>query len=583
MSRRTLLPALLLWLVSAPLQAAPALEYTLRGLEGELERNALAWLGDPPATPQERLIFVVSIEQKIAGSLQALGYYRPDVEVEIHRTEPVWQVAIRVDPGEPVHIRHVSLKLLGEAAGDEAFAWLLEEQPFRSGEVLHHGTFEAFKRRLLSLGLQRGYFDGAVELGRVEVEPVGGTADIFLHYNSGRRYQFGEILFDEGQISRELLSPLTPFHSGDPFDQGLLQRLQTQLQRTGYFATVLASPVLERSGDDVRVPVELKLFPAPRHSFEVGVGYSTDTEERFSFTWHTPKLNRLGHSQETRLQYSSVNPGGRITYTIPMEHPLDDLLLLSAGLEENEFGDLNSRQKELGVKRDRRRNGWQRSYSLRALEEDWATPEDHLVHQYLLPGISLSHRKWRGVLVDPELGLSHIYRLELGGEQFGSDADLARATASFRYFMTLAPRHRLVTRTEFGAVFVSGKDRDELAPSLGFFAGGSQSIRGFGYQSIGSELSVRRSDGTVQNLVVGGTRLATASLEYQYSFTPRWRGAIFIDGGDAFEPDSFDLNYGAGFGIHYLTPVGSVRLELANPLSEDDPSWRLHLAVGVQF
>ena len=161
--------------------------------------------------------------------------------------------------------------------------------------------------------------------------------------------------------------------------------------------------------------------------------------------------------------------------------------------------------------------------------------------------------------------------------------DLVRALANFRYILTPAPRHRLVARSELGAVFIADGDRDRLAPSLGFFTGGSQTIRGFGYQSIGNEIEVLRADGSERKLVVEGTRLAVASIEYQYAFAERWRGALFLDGGDAFDEGDFDLHYGAGFGVHYITPVGAIRVELANPLSEDDPSWRFHLAIGAEF
>ena len=116
-----------------------------------------------------------------------------------------------------------------------------------------------------------------------------------------------------------------------------------------------------------------------------------------------------------------------------------------------------------------------------------------------------------------------------------------------------------------------------------FFAGGNQSIRGFAYQSIGNEIDVQKSNGKNKTLVVGGDRLVVASLEYQYYFNENWRGALFVDGGDAFDSGEFELNYGAGFGIHYMTPVGAVRVELANSLSDDNPDWRLHFTVGAEF
>jgi translocation and assembly module TamA len=558
------------------------LKYSLSGLEGELKNNAVAWLGEAPESTRERLGFVVTAEEKIRLSLQALGYYRPVITVDVDRTPPVWRMQIAVQPGEPVRIRSVSLQLLGEAAEDAAFDQLLSNLPFAAGDVLRHDVYEQYKRRLLSTGLQRGYFDGRIVSRRVEVEADAGRAEIQLQYDGGRRYRFGAIEFDPGQVTAEQLAALSPFVEGDYFDQAGLQGLQAQLQRTRYYSGVTLRPNLEEAREGV-VPLSLKLIPAKRHSFETGIGYSTDTEERLSVTWRSPKLNRFGHSQETRLEYSRVNPSGRISYRIPLTHPLDDALHLSARLEDNEYGDLNSRQLEYGVRRENRWGPWIRSYALRSLDESWGGVGEHDNNNYLLAGFSLSRRERWGPMVDPGRGLSQIYQIELGDESLGSDIDLLRATARLGYLFTPAPGHRLVGRVDLGAALVANADRNDLAPSLNFFAGGAQSLRGYGYQSVGNEIQRVNEQGTEETLVVGGDRLVTGSIEYQYYFKPNWRGALFLDGGDAFDEGEFDLHIGAGFGVHYLTPVGAIRVELARPVGEDDNSWRLHLTIGAEF
>ena len=158
-----------------------------------------------------------------------------------------------------------------------------------------------------------------------------------------------------------------------------------------------------------------------------------------------------------------------------------------------------------------------------------------------------------------------------------------RIYSNFTLVNTPAARHRIVARAELGAVFIAAEDRINLAPSLSFFAGGSQSIRGYGYQSLGNEVLVARQDDSVKSLTVGGDRLLTASMEYQYYVNDTWRGAVFVDAGDAFDEGEFEVNVGAGFGVHYLTPVGAIKIELANSVSEDDPSWRLHINIGAEF
>ncbi|MDZ7785213.1 MAG: POTRA domain-containing protein [Halioglobus sp.] len=289
--------------------------------------------------------FVASARQRVSKSLQALGYYRPAIDIEINREQPQWRMTIQVDAGQPVRIREFDMRIDGAAGSDPVFEKLLADPGVASGDVLHHGNYEKLRNRLLSLAQQRGYFDAAISRSRVAVDATTGTADIALHLDSGRRFAFGDLRFDETLVSTELLEALRTFQPGEPYDRNQLRAFQDQLQRTGYFSAVLVEPVRSEAAAG-RIPVDVSLHPAKRHSIDAGIGYSTDTEGRLSLAWRTPRVNRFGHSQQTRLVYSAVNPSGRINYTIPLTHPLDDLLQLWARLEENEFGDLDSEQRE---------------------------------------------------------------------------------------------------------------------------------------------------------------------------------------------------------------------------------------------
>ncbi len=580
LSRRWLSVALF-FVVSFPAYSA-SLEYSVVGLDDALKKNTRAWLGKPPETPQARLNFLATVEERVQGSLQAMGFYRPGIDLELKRDEPTWSLLITVDPGTPVRLREVDVQLQGEASDDKDFQDAIISPELAPGEILNHGAYEDLKRRLQNLSLQRGYFEAQVVRGRVEVEAIEGSADLVLHFDSGPRYRFGFLRHNEEQLAPDLLDVLLTFNEGEYFDQRALQESQAMLQRTGYFSTVILRPQVAEAVD-YSVPMKLQLYPASKHSFDVGVGYSTETEERLSVTWRTPRINAHGHSQETRLQYSPVNPSGRVTYSIPLSHPLKDILQLRVRVEDNEFGDLESTQKELGVRRERRADKWVQSISLRALNEAWDSNIQRQENDYLLPGFTLSRRNHRGAAVNPSSGFSQLYSAEAGDEQLGSDLDLVRLYAKFGGIASWGDGHRIVSRLELGAVILREEDRLNLAPSLSFFAGGSQSIRGFSYQSIGNELDVETATGEDQTLVVGGERLLVGSLEYQYSFTPKWRGAIFFDAGDAFNDGDFNENYGAGFGLHFVSQVGAMRLELANPISKDNPSWRLHFAIGAEF
>ena len=568
--------------MSSAAGAATTLKFSVVGIEGEQKKNVLAYLGAAPESDENRRNFVVSARDKVESALQALGYYQPEIEIDLQRTEPKWRLSIVVNAGEPVRVRDINIQILGAAANDDYFTRLTSDTGFSSGDVLHHARFESFRENVLSLGQRRGYLRGEIAASRIEVQVEAGTADVMLWYESGPRLRFGEIIVDNTLIDSDLFDSMLTFQPGDYFDQVRLQELQSLLQRTNYFSSVIVLPQRKRSLGD-RVPIMVNLQRAKRHSFDVGVGYSTDTEERISLTWRTPRINRHGHSQQTRLEYSPINPSGRFTYSIPISDPLTDVVQLWARVEENEFGDIDSRQNELGIKRETKDRNWIYGYSLRELNESWDIAGYSASNDYLLFGGSVSRRTHRGSIVDPEWGFSQLYTVEAAADQVGSDLDLLRFTAALRYVMTPVPRNRLVTRLDLGRVKIANGDRRDLAPSLAFFAGGSQSIRGYAYQSLGDELTVVGPNGETKTAVVGGDRLVIGSLEYQYYFTATWRGALFVDAGDAFDRGEFDAKVGAGFGVHYVTPVGAVRVELANSVSEDDPSWRLVFAIGAEF
>src|SRR3546814_3236864 len=106
----------------------------------------------------------------------------------------------------------------------------------------------------------------------------------------------------------------------------------------------------------------------------------------------------------------------------------------------------------------------------------------------LMPGVAYSYLRSDN-RIDPSRG----YRLqfEVAAAKAGvlSDADLVHANVQLRGLTTLAQRHRFLGRVQLG-----GNWTDEyvnVPPSLRYFAGGDQSVRGYDYQS----LSPTNSDG----------------------------------------------------------------------------------------
>ena len=117
-------------------------------------------------------------------------------------------------------------------------------------------------------------------------------------------------------------------------------------------------------------------------------------------------------------------------------------------------------------------------------------------------------------------------------------------------------------------------DRREGIPTDFLFrAGGENSVRGYDYQSLGLEVP-----GGVKSV----RNLATASVEYNYFFTPTWGAALYVDAGDA--ADSFDQLspvFGIGVGARYKSLIGPINVDLTYGEATGDVL--LQFQFGVTF
>ena len=116
---------------------------------------------------------------------------------------------------------------------------------------------------------------------------------------------------------------------------------------------------------------------------------------------------------------------------------------------------------------------------------------------------------------------------------------------------------------------------EDLPPSLRFYAGGDQSVRGYGYRELGPEDS--------SGVVVGGQYLLEGSIEIERRLTSIWSVAAFYDVGNAFDDIDADLKHGAGVGIRLILPFGRIRMDVASALSDADHPFRIHLTVGADL
>jgi translocation and assembly module TamA len=143
-------------------------------------------------------------------------------------------------------------------------------------------------------------------------------------------------------------------------------------------------------------------------------------------------------------------------------------------------------------------------------------------------------------------------------------------TGETKWAFPLGEANRLLARADLG--FTLKEDFEELPASVRYFAGGDNSVRGYGFETLGPT--------NEEGDVIGGSYLATFSVEFDRLISKKWSVAAFVDTGNAFDSLDFDFKTGVGLGLRWYSPLGPIRLDVAHPLDDPDRDYRLHITLG---
>lgn len=557
-----------------PLALAKAsLEVKVSPANAELKANIEAFigsLGDRDETALRR--FRRAAEEQARQAAQALGYYQAEIDSQVRPGKgPVLQ--LDVQPGEPVRLRQVTVRVEGEAAGLKAFK-VPKSKALAPGEPLNHGLYEDAKKLIQSQALRYGFFDGRFRSQRLDIDPRAGVADIELIYDSGPRYALGRVAFDgDTPFDPDLLARLVPFPPNTPYDADQVAKLSQNLQASGYFEEVRVDAQPE-PGAGRLIPVKVRLGAVKPRTLGLGVGFSTDVGPRARANWTRHWINPQGHRLGAESEISTARQSVGTWYEIPLDPPLTDSLRFTSGFQREQLTDVESRRFTLGSQwQSKLPDDWQRVVSLRWEQEiyDFGDGSPNGRSSFLIPGIGYSVTRSDNRL-DPNQGYHLQLDVRAAKEGVLSDADMTYASAMAKGLYTLPGGHRLLGRVQAGGIATT--DYGAIPPSLRFFAGGDQSVRGYDYQTLSPE--------DRQGNKVGGRYMVVGSAEYQYPIAERWRIAAFVDRGNAVNNLKDKLKTGAGIGVRWVSPVGPIRLDLAKAL--DDPGgFRIHFSMGPEL
>ncbi|MHA2859233.1 autotransporter assembly complex protein TamA [Vibrio harveyi] len=544
----------------------------IKGIDGALEDNVNAYLSSIPEDDYSTsLRFQARLEQSITEALNALGYYHAKISYTITKDND--ELIVNVQPGEPVRVKLMDVVISGEANQDEAFVKLLEKSPLKVGRILNQGEYDSLKSSIRNLALQRGYFNGDFTLSRLELVPELNEANVRLHYDSGIRYHFGSVEIFGSQIWEDRVESLRPFKTGEPYLVSEVGEYNQNLSNTDWFSSVFVEPDLSKLDDGRELPIKVSLAPAAKNQLETGIGYSTDTGVRGTLKWKKPWVSARGHSFDTALSLSKPEQTITAGYKIPLDDVLHEYYQLQFGLKHLDNRDTESLESNLAVERHWITDGgWHKTLYVRHLYENFSQGLQEDGVQFVLPGASFSRTRTRGGNM-PMWGDKQSVTVEYGDTALLSETRVLRLLGRTSWIRGIGQNHRGLFRLEGGANITD--EFEKLSPSLRFFAGGDNNIRGYGYESI--------SPKDASGALTGAKYMVTSTLEYQYRVYGNWWGAAFYDIGDAFN-ETPEWKAGAGVGIRWASPVGPVSFDFAWGLdSEPDPEFRIHFSLGPEL
>lgn len=568
-----LLPYLVLT-IALPATAEQTVLLNVQGISDQTVYNNvriyLSQLSNDEADGSERYQYLV--QETVDKALRAQGYYNTQYQFSL-TPRPAPQkdrLTLQVTLDTPVKLDERDIQISGEAAQDSEFQKILQNVPAQ-GSRLNHETYENFKSNLEKTAQARGYFDADWLYHRLEVYPTEHIADWRLGYAGGTRYRYGLIAFKNSQIREDYLTNMLRIKSGDHYLINDLSKLSSDFSSSNWFTSVIVDPKVDEQNKTVNLDVLLQ--PKKKNDIEVGIGYATDVGIRLQFNWKKPWINSRGDSIELNSYLSQPEQSVEFGYKIPLKsNPLNYYYQLSASAERENQNDTSSTAANIGFQRFwNHETGWAFSLGVKARYDAFEQANSKFNTLLVYPTASLNRTRSDKKRF-PLWGDSQKLTVNWGTRALGSEVNFYSAKISSAWVRSFYTNHRFYLRAELG--YLKSSRFEQIPPALRYFAGGDMSIRGFSYKAV----SPTAPDGKL----VGGSHLATGTIEYQYQVYPDWWGALFYDTGLAAERYSRqELHSGAGIGVRWASPIGAIKFDLATPVKSPNNNKEIKFYLGL--
>lgn len=542
-------------------------------LENHLD--IIKWRTNPRMSPSEWKRLSTEAPKQIKALLTTEGYFSPSINLKTTENDSQHIAQFTIEEGNPTLIDSVKITFTGDIAqqSDKTAPnqqQLRDEWLLKPSMTFTQTAWAEAKRSLLTKLLVSRYPNANITSSKAAIDSNQQTAALEISIDSGNTIHFGELVI-EGleRYPESIIHNLNPIKPNAVYSQSQLLTFQTRLQESGYFRMVeVTSDAKTASEQNNLAPIKVKVQENQAIKLSTGAGFSTNTGVRTQLTVdHLNLFNRNWRmTSSLRLEQKLQSISGTIRLPTTENGYRDSA---NAATTRTEIEGQTTTVTQAGVKRAwgtlRREQYIGANLLAEHVNLDSADSSDSYAATL---GYGIILRRTDNNL-NPTRG--YLFNAQFNGAPLAS---LSSGTFLQSYFKTQAyypitKSTQLIARAELG--MVHGKNS---APATFLFrAGGDQSVRGYGFQSLG----VAEGDATV-----GGRYLTTGSIEIIQWLTPEWGAAIFTDFGNAANTIK-DLKpvYGYGLGARWKSPVGPIGADIAYGQETDE--YRMHFNIGVTF
>ena len=528
---------------------------------------------------------------KVVITLEGRPLDDPDLPavVEALPKETNARADITVETGPLYHLRRVTIE--GELPDEvRGRVGIKGGDPAVAADVLQA------QARLLSALQEDGYAFAKVDTPIAFEDPATQVLDVTYKVQAGPRVDVGDIdVSGLHEVHEALVRERLLLHTGERYSPSKIEKARQDLLSLGVFSgiTVRAGEKLDPLG---RIPISFDVQERPRHAVAFTGAYSTDLGASVTATWSNRNL--FGNAEQLNLAAAVSGLGGRATtgvgYNVssqfikPEFRARDQSLQLNAGALRQKLEAYDQDAVTAGVSVNRKfTEVWSGSIGVSAIRE--RILQEGVTNDYTLLGIPVSAKYNSTGVTNPLEDTRHGIRAAATvtpTHSFGSDGAtfVIIQTNASGYFdlasvaSTAPGRTVLAWRALIGSV--QGATTFQVPPDQRFYGGGSATVRGFRYQSIGPQFP----DGKP----VGGLSIDAATIEFRQRLPNSFGVAAFIDAGQVGEtstPFQGTVHVGAGLGVRYYTAIGPIRLDVAVPLNKPrgGDSFELYIGLGQAF